>query len=86
MSSIPTGLYSYLFTDCSSLEYFPLVLGKDAIKCGDYAFYNTYSGTSIRNATPFFGAYSVAAAATNAYSFFYMFWFINSGAARCSMQ
>ena len=73
MSSIPKGLYSYLFNNCSSLEYCPLVLGKDAIKCGDYAFNHTYSGTSVVNATTFFGAYSVAAAATNAYSFFYMF-------------
>ena len=73
MSSIPAGLYGYLFYNCSLLDYFPLVLGKDAIKCGDYAFKYTYSGTSVVNATQFFGAYSVAAATTNAYSFYYMF-------------
>ena len=49
------------------------MLGKDAIKCSDYAFNHTYSDTSVVNAMQFFGSYSVAAAATNAYSFFYMF-------------
>ena len=73
MSSIPKGLYAYLFNNCSSLEYFPLVLGMDAIKFGDYAFERTYSGTSVVDTKPFFGSYSVAAAATNAYSFYYMF-------------
>lgn len=73
MSSIPKGLYRYLFNNCSSLEYCPLVLGMNDIKCGDYAFDHTYSGTSVVNAKPFFGAYSVAAAATNAYAFYYMF-------------
>lgn len=73
MSSIPKKLYSHLFNNCSSLEYCPLVLGMDAIKCGDYAFDHMYSGTSVVDATPFFGSYSVAAATTSAYSFYYMF-------------
>lgn len=73
MSSIPKGLYRYLFYNCSSLEYFPLVLGKDDIKFGDYAFNYTYSGTSVVDATQFFGSYSVAAATTSAYAFYYMF-------------
>lgn len=73
LSSIPLGLYSYIFYNCSALVDFPITIGKDAISYGDYAFRYAYAGTGVTSAQPFFGSYSVKAASTSAYAFYYMF-------------